>query len=824
MFQKLNTKYSLLFATLLLGVTFLILGLSGYLVLQRTNELRTKLVQSFTAIYTSQDMDSLRSSGTYLSSRLFNPLYNFDIQTLNEELKQAQSWLKPRVILVLDQDGKVVTDGTVANERYGQLFNVPQLVRIGKPHVEFISDGKQVYFAIGFGGNIVGYAFVEFSSEKSEQLLQVLSNSVADTWGSFYKAFSLIAFLSGFLVIVISVLIGWRLSKSLSRPLREMIDAAEHYASGKLDYRITKRSDDELGRLSNALNTMADDLFKAGNLLNRAQEMASFGSWEWRRAEEDLTFSIGIYKILGLDNQAFPSTVENFLKFVVPEMRRRVSRVFRGEYQKSTSDEFQVSRADGATRVLFIQSELTRTENGTVIGSHGTIQDITEQKRSHEQLQKLANYDNLTGLPNRHLFYDRLSQALKKAKRREKSVALLFLDLDRFKSINDALGHGAGDELLCHVAKRLRRVVRGSDTLARMGGDEFTLIIDDFNTDIGGPQKVAQNIIKTLTPPFIIAHRELFISTSIGIALYPQDAQDIDSLVKNADTAMYLAKEQGKAEFRFFTPDLDKKAHERLALEHQLRQAVDQSQFELHYQPQVSSSSEKLVAVEALLRWRRGNEFQSPAKFIPSLVETGLITRLTEPILNEACLTLKRLHQGGLTGLRMCVNLSATQFQQLDLLEHIDTALNEHELEPQYLEVEITEHTLLDREASQNNAAALGARGIRLAIDDFGTGYSSLTYLKQLDISVLKIDRSFVRDMCNDPEDAQIIAALVGLAHNLGIDCIAEGVEEQQQFEQLREFGCDILQGFLFSPALPYDELLVWINRNSSNRVFFDLN
>ncbi|MBV2089646.1 MAG: EAL domain-containing protein [Candidatus Thiodiazotropha sp. (ex Ctena orbiculata)] len=809
--RKLSTKYALHFAVFLVAIILLVITLSGYLVFQRTNELRSELVESFSEVHTSIDLIALQNSANYLSNRLFNTLYNIDISTLNEELAQIHSWLQPDSLLILDSDSRVVTDGSIENSSYGEKVDIPENLIPGSPLIVPIEDGNLLYFVIGYGDEIAGYAKVELIDSDHKQLTNVLATEVAKVWQEFQEGFLLITVTSLGLVVIITTVISWRLSVSLSRPLRKMTDAAEHYAAGNLEHRLVEDTSDELGRLASSLNKMADDLDKAGRLLDRAQEMAAFGYWEWRLGKTNMVLSYGAYKTFGVDYRAFEPEVQNLLKYVVPEDQEKVFAILQGRFKQPVSANFKIRRADGESRTLFIHGEPEHHLKDGIVGFIGTIQDITEQQRSNEQLQQLANYDALTGLPNRNLFYERLNHTIKQARRRQSEFALLFLDLDRFKSINDALGHGVGDELLRHVGKRLKSIVRESDTLARMGGDEFTLIVEDLNEEFS-PQKVAQNIIRTMTPAFKIDHRDLFITTSIGVALYPKDATETDALIKNADTAMYLAKEQGKAVFSFFTPELDRLAHKRLALESDLRQALENDEFELHYQPQVRSDTNELIAIEALLRWRKVGELQSAEHFVPVLEETGLITRLTGSILQKACNALRQLEQGGVSGLRMCINLSATQFQQPELLSLIDEAVSESGITPQQLEMEITESTLLERDLSQLNAAELAARGIRLAIDDFGTGYSSLTYLKQFHVDALKIDRSFIRDLTNDIEDAQITTALLGLARSLKIDSIAEGVENQEQLEMLSSWHCDLIQGFLISRPLPFNELATWVS------------
>jgi diguanylate cyclase (GGDEF)-like protein len=539
--------------------------------------------------------------------------------------------------------------------------------------------------------------------------------------------------------------------------------------------------------------------------------MAAFGSWEWQRGSDRLLLSHGVYRVLGTKPFAFSPSVHNMLNYVETQDQERLFAILQGRFRESVTFEFRIRREDDERRILFLRGEPKFGAEGELVGFQGTIQDVTEQRRSHEQLLRLANYDGLTGLPNRNLFYDRLRQAVRKAKRNGRELALLFLDLDRFKAINDALGHDVGDALLRQVGERLRKVVRESDTLARMGGDEFTVILEDITEELA-PQKVAGHLVDILTPAFRIGNRELFVSVSIGIAIYPRDSAQLDGLIKNADTAMYVAKEQGKGTFRFFTPELDRQAHERLALEHELRRAIERQEFELHLQPQVRTHGGKLVGLEALLRWRRDDLLEPPSRFIPVLEETGLITRITEWVLRSACAALIHLPQ---PGLRIAVNLSPAQFQQQDLLAIIDRAIRDFQLAAELIEIEITETTLLDHKIAQRNAAELADRGVRLAIDDFGTGYSSLTYLKRYHVDALKIDRSFVEDMCADPEDAQITAAVIGLAHSLRIECIAEGVETMQQLEQLREMGCEIAQGYLVARPVGIEALLEWIDTQS---------
>lgn len=810
-FRRLSTQYAAVIAAVLLFGMALVLWLAGYFVFHGTNELRDELAASFSEIQSEYDLRSLRASSLYLSQRLFNPLYHLDVTALNAEIARINAWLEPRSVLILDEQGRVVTDGTRANTAHGHSKTVPEVLREQPSVIEETAQGKRLWFRIAHGEEVIGSARIAFSDERERVLLRGMEAQVAAAWTRFERWFLSIGALGLLVAALTSLGIGWRLSVSLSRPLREMSDAAEQFAAGNLSHQLPEHQNNELGRLAGSLNSMAKDLQKAGRMLDRAQEIAAFGSWESRAGQQTVQFSSGVYPILGLSPGSGSEPIDALVAFAVPADRDRLAGVLRGTFETAVSLELWIQRRDGALRTVRIKGEPEYSEDGRLIASFGTIQDITEQQQAQQQLMRLANFDALTGLPNRNLFYDRLRQALHKAQRERDQVALFFLDLDRFKEINDALGHDVGDALLRETAQRLKESVRECDTLARMGGDEFTLMIEG-GSEVLTPAAVARKLIAALSAPFALAERELFISVSIGIALFPRDADDLESLIKHADIAMYAAKEQGEGAFHFFTDELQQLASERLALEHQLRAAIDQDALRLHFQPQVRAEDGWVVGIEALLRWGEGAASVSPVRFVPVLEASGLITRVTQPVLREACAALAAMRARGFADLRMAVNLSARQLRQPELLGQIEAVLAEFDLRPEQLEIEITESTLLDNEQCQHNAAELAALGLRLAIDDFGTGYSSLTYLKRFDVDALKIDRSFVQDMLDDRDDAQIVRAVLGLASGLGIESVAEGVELAAQRAQLRSQGCDLIQGYLIARPMPLPELLDWLD------------
>lgn len=435
------------------------------------------------------------------------------------------------------------------------------------------------------------------------------------------------------------------------------------------------------------------------------------------------------------------------------------------------------------------------------------VHDITERKRFEQELMYQASHDSLTDLPNRNILLDRLSQALALGKRFNKPIGVLLLDLDNFKIINDTMGHGAGDKLLVNVAERLRGAMRRYDTVARLGGDEFAIILTEF-----GESKevvpVTEKILKLFSDPFEAEGREIFITVSIGIALFPSDGDSAEALLKNADAAVYHAKEQGKNSYRFFSAELNQKAFERLEMEAKLRHALERGEFVLHYQPRVELSTGRIVGAEALIRW---NDPESgmigPYKFIPLLEETGLIIPVGDWVMRTACAQLKMWLDAGHPSFQITVNLSARQFHQLDLVGDVKRMLEETGLEPRYLCMELTESILMhDVEEAVDKLAALKDMGVSLSIDDFGTGYSSLSYLKRFPLDELKIDQSFIRDLTTDPDDAAIVITIIAMAHNLKLKVVAEGVETLAQLVFLIEHQCEEMQGYYFSKPLPVDQ------------------
>lgn len=475
-------------------------------------------------------------------------------------------------------------------------------------------------------------------------------------------------------------------------------------------------------------------------------------------------------------------------------------------------------RKNGEIYAEWMNLSSVKNEDGETLHYISVFSDITERKRTEDKIIHQAYHDALTNLPNRVLFKDRLEQALAFAHRiQHQNVAVLFMDLDRFKFINDTLGHDAGDQLLREVATRLHNCVRTSDTVARLGGDEFTILLPEVD-HADEAILVASKVLEAMKHPFILAEQEIFVTVSIGISIYPNDGENVGTLMKNADAAMYHVKGQGRAGFHLYTNDLSLQTMRRLELQNQLYNALDRNEFILHYQPQTDVVSGEIFGVEALIRWQHPTlGLVPPGEFIPEAEETGLIQPIGAWVLEEACCQVKEWLNMGFP-LQVAVNLSGRQFHKKDLTGLVTRTLHLCGLPPELLELEITESVAMENaEHSLHTLQSITQTGVQTAIDDFGTGYSSLSQLKKMPLHTLKIDRSFIKDLMTDSDDSAIVTAIITMAHSLGLKVIAEGVETAQQLQRLQELGCDRAQGYLLGRPMPPHEITAMLSQKTGD-------
>ena len=521
-------------------------------------------------------------------------------------------------------------------------------------------------------------------------------------------------------------------------------------------------------------------------------------------------FSEGVRALTGYGPEEFTAGKVSFGDLVHAEDRERIwaaAQEALGARQPYTM-EYRIRDAGGALKWIWERGAGVYASAGEVLALEGFISDITERKLAEERLAHLAQFDPLTGLPNRTLLHDRLSQTVAQSQRQGRQAAMLFVDLDRFKLINDTLGHHVGDLLIAEVARRLLRCVRAGDTVGRISGDEFGVVLADL-AHADDAALVAQKVLDALAAPYHLAGSEAFTSASIGIAVCPGDGMHAEDLLRSADMAMYRAKESTRNAYCFFTPEMNQRASARMQLNNDLRHAVERREFVLHYQPKVDLVSGRMQGMEALLRWNHpARGLVSPAEFIPALEDSGLILPVGEWVLEEACAQLSRWQAAGLEPVPVAINLSAKQLRRRDLDDVVARALAAAGVAPALLELEITESSLMDDpEQAVRLLGSLRRQGVRISVDDFGTGYSSLSYLTRLPLSALKIDRSFVRDAMTRPEAASIVRAIIDMAHNLRFTVIAEGVETEQQVAFLRQHACDQAQGFLYGRPSGADQV-----------------
>jgi diguanylate cyclase (GGDEF)-like protein/PAS domain S-box-containing protein len=712
--------------------------------------------------------------------------------------------------------------------------------RFVPPHAEkqgskFERDHLIQFREIALKGELLGAIYVESDLQRLNRRLR-----------EYFVVFGATLFVA----LALATLLAQQLQQPISKPLADLVSTAQAVSLAN-DYgiRATIESQDEFGLLGSTFNQMLEQIQKRDQQLLQHREQLEqtivartaelvVANAQLKRAEEKYRSIfedavIGIFQctpdgrpvsinralaqIHGYDSaQQFMAEVSNAAEelFVNPPRILELLHSL-GERTVARGVELEVYRKDRSKKWILANIRAVQDADGSVTLAEGTIEDITERKQAQEQVQYLAYYDALTGLANRTLLQDRISKALAAAQRRDEKLALLFLDLDRFKIINDSLGHSFGDLLLQQVAERLKTWARSQDTVARIGGDEFLIALTGIK-DFPDAAVAAERVMDAMTADFVIQGRTFHVNCSIGVSMYPDHGADSEALIKNADAAMYIAKENGRNGYRFFSEDMNAQVVERMTIEHGLRGALEKGELFLMYQPQSDVRTGQIVGVEALLRWNHSElGLVLPDRFIRVAENSGLIVPIGEWVLETACRTAKGWQQRGVSAVPVAVNVSAMQFRQDGFEEMVRRALRETGLAPEYLELELTESVLLANvELTQSVLHSLKRMGIKLSIDDFGTGYSSLAYLKQFPVGKLKIDRSFVRNIPSRADDAAIAAAIISMAKSLNLKVIAEGVETEEQLLFLRAQGCDQVQGYWLSKPITADEVAEKLSRS----------
>jgi len=652
-------------------------------------------------------------------------------------------------------------------------------------------------------GSVNGAADIRMDLTAHEQSLSLLKQWL---WSGMLL-FQIV--LSVFIAIFVRVILERHISKPV-KTLQATIDKI--HASGDLSMRVELAEDHpDVDKISKSINSFLVNLESATqemDLLSKAVE----------NSEEAILITDASSNIVFV-NKSF----ERITGFRIEEALGQNPRILKSglqdaqHYKKmwqeinahgSWRGEIVNRRKNGQVFPEWQSISAVKNAKGEVTNYVSIFMDITKRKEAEAHIHQMANFDALTGLANRNLLNDRFSQALMTAHRKTTQLALMFLDLDNFKTVNDGHGHAAGDELLKIVSKRLMECIREGDTVSRQGGDEFILLLPDVDGE-GGVVKVAEKLLETVAAPYSIMKQEMHVSVSIGIAIYPYDGDTVEKILKNADSAMYNAKADGRNCFRLFTHAMTEAAQRRYKLQSNLRNALKNCEFDLHYQPQLSKVAGDITGVEALIRWKDPVEgYISPAEFIPIAEDTGQIVAIGRWVLKKACLDAKKWHEQGYR-ITVSVNVSGHQFKEASFDRAVEEALGVSGLDPKYLELEMTEGVLIDKDESLTKMMSkLKALGLKLALDDFGTGYSSLSYIKKFPIDRIKIDQSFVRDVIKDPEDAAIVDAIIYIAHNLKMEIIAEGVETIEQLDFLSSRNCNDFQGYFISRPVPNGELM----------------
>ena len=743
-----------------------------------------------------EQQKKLNVLGQVISDRSTAALTFRDSNLLLSNMKALESDSSVVRACVYDENKILIANHTIIDDGN----TCPQMIITLQTNA---SDYVEQYFPITLDEAIIGTIYIAAHRK--------------DLWQRF-KQVLLYAVLILASAIMLALILAARLQKVVTRPLQLLGSTISNIVEqNDFTIRADKQHDDELGRLVDIFNDLLSTIETEHNSLKSSEErfrkltaLSPVGIFQ-ADAEGEIRYVNQRWREINSIKDITP-TLQGWFSNLHPEDHRPLMLLWKQllNSHEDIAKEVRLLARDGSVTWIYVQATALHSKDGAPTGFLGSVSDVSELKKAQIQMETLAFYDPLTGLANRRLFRNRLEKAVKSVQRTDSSIALLFLDLDQFKRINDTLGHDAGDSLLKETARRLDSSVRENDTVSRIGGDEFTILLTDIHST-NDVRVVAEKILQSLARPVLINGQDIVSTVSIGITLTPEDSVDANTLMKNADLAMYRAKELGRNNFQFFAEDMNTTILHNLKTEKELGVAIKRSQFVLMYQPKICLSTNKVTGVETLIRWQHPDRgIIPPDHFIPIAEETGQIIDIGAWVLEHSCHEIGALIREGLLPpeSKVAVNLSARQFSDPKLLDTVINIMTRSRIDPNNLELEITESILMDDvEAAIRIMQAIKDRGIHIAIDDFGTGYSSLAYIKRFPIDVLKVDRSFVMDIPEDPNDMAITAAVIAMAHKLSLSVVAEGVETQEQLEFLKANNCNDGQGYLFSRPLTLSQL-----------------
>ncbi len=739
-----------------------------------------------------------RDVTSILASNAAQYLLNNDIVALGELITDTEKISDQYMVFILDQNGKVRAS---LPKRYFNLTLsdgiskglIDEAKRTGQSVQRRHTDLIDTLYPVDVGGNVIGYARTILDSRKLNSEIEFINNR-------------------GILYIIIAILIGalfaWLSVRTMTRKLNDLTDAAHQIADHNFKVTLPESCQvDEVDTMIEAFHVMQSslenhirELDASQKRLNLALEGSSDGLWDWNLVSNEVYFSPRWKEMLGFEDHEIDNRFECWEEKLHPDDMERVvqfTESFLLSPEQRYEQKFRMRTKSGDHIPILARAKKVVDKEGKAVRLIGTHVDLSEITKIQERLQYQAQHDVLTSLPNRMLFMDRIEHEITRAERHTHKFAVLFLDLDHFKEINDSLGHDVGDQLLQKVSEILQNSVRKSDTISRLGGDEFAVILSDID-ERGAVIEVVEKIMTNINIPHRIEENEFYTTLSIGIALYPDDGSEAQTLIKNADTAMYKAKKSGRNAYSFYTHDMTQKAIERMVVETALRNALIDGTLDVHYQPQVNIFTRELVGMEALVRWEHPDlGVMPPDLFIPLAEETGLITAVDIFVLKRVIADMNEWIEEGLDIVCAALNISVIELMHSNYFENFQQQLESCRCRPDQIEFEITESQIMkDPEVSISKLRYLSDIGVKLSVDDFGTGYSSLAYLKQLPIHKLKIDKSFVDDLAHDSDDREIVKTIIAMAKNLGLSVIAEGVEHQEQVDFLLGHGCEEIQGY----------------------------